>query len=299
MYKKAFILLLCGLFISAFGFFAGALPPEVEHSLHDVKILTLKTSSDLSEIWDLRDVPDKYDIVKLTKLDLDNFSTAQLDTLKNWVQDGGTLWCDPARRKVLNEFNIEVAKWDEGWNVVDAAGYHQILRAVKKVKLYLIGDFINGIDVPLLYYENKLVGGISFFGRGMVIAVNSWDIKKDYKDGERFLANVKEFGAGYQVPPADKNVPETNYDRIKLLNQETLTGDIKPEVLVFETPYGRFNFYQSEIDSLRFKERTILELKRGDRLIGQLKLIEIEIRLRNGQWRTIQKRDVSSILFAQ
>lgn len=299
MYKESFILSLCGLFIFASGFFAVALPPEIEHSLHDVKILTLKTSSDLSEIWDLREVPDKYDIVKLTKLDLDNFSTAQLDTLKIWVQDGGTLWCDPARRKVLNEFNIEVAKWDEDWNVVNAAGYHQVLRAVKKVKLYVIGNFINGLDVPLLYHENKLVGGISFFGQGTVIAVNSWDIKKDYKDGERFLANLKEFGAGYQVPPTDKSGPETNYDRIKLLNQETLTGEIKPEVLTFETPYGRFNFYQSEINSLRFDGQIILELKRGDRLIGQLKLIEIEIRLRNGQWRAIQKRDVSSILFGR
>ncbi|MFP3953874.1 MAG: hypothetical protein ACLFVS_07095 [Candidatus Acetothermia bacterium] len=272
------------------------LPPEVEKSLHDVEEIIINSEGDTSKVWDLNDNPQGTDIVYIdARSEKSDFSSSQWRILTDWIQNGGTLWLDTSSNSAfLKEFGLYPGETVKGTSA--RAGFHPTLTDVEEVNLYE-GATLQDYDVPLLEKEGKVTAAINFYGNGMVMAVPV--IVTDKHDGNRFKANLYEFGAGYQVPPSVTPDPEpaSITEKVTLRSGEMMTGTLVTHSFQFRTPYGQFTFNDSDIALISLEqERDLLELTRGDRLIGTLLTNRIELRLPSGKVKTLKTEDMRRLV---
>jgi len=278
------------------------LAPGVKRALKEVKVAKIKREGETSKIWQLRRKPQFADILMIN-LDEEKFSSSQLEVLTNWVRKGNTVWIDPYNVDLCRLFDARSEQIEEKSMKVRSGSPHPVLTDVERVKISPAARIIDGYAVPLLKRENDVVAGLKYFGGGLVLMVPLPEyIDKDVLDGRRFLANLKQYGSGYPVPPSVTNgtvppVSSEERDRVVLENQEVWTGQLRTWTFSFRTDYGSFNFDRKGVAWIKVaEERDIMRLKAGDRLIGRLLNERIRIVTSTGEERIIRKDRLQRIL---
>lgn len=277
------------------------LHPEVRQALHDVEEVAITGSGDVSKVWELQKNPESVDIVYLgSGAKRGDFSTSQWNILNDWVSSGHTVWVDTYRNPAfLKDFGFSpLSEMDSA--VATSTGFHNVLTDVSKVSLgpgYELGKY----DVPLLEDEDKVVAALNYQNRGVIIANGS--ISNDKHDGNRLLANLYEFGAGYPVPPSVENgggIPPSGPSSVEVTLEtgEVITGSMVTDYFQFQTPYGQFSFHKNEVSFITVDSRLdSITLKRGDRLLGNLSGQIVRIRESSGGTRTISIQNLSTIVW--
>ncbi|MCF7889867.1 hypothetical protein K9M78_01460 [Candidatus Bipolaricaulota bacterium] len=304
---KAVIIVMVGLLAFSLVGFADyayrkeALHPDVQQALHEVKEVVITGAGETSKVWDIQENPESVDIVyvdaDVAKAD---FSSSQWNILRDWMKDGHTVWVDTERNSAfLKAFGFSPGPEMDG-GLATSTGAHNVLTDVGKVSTGP-GVELRRYDVPLLQRNGEIVAALNYLNRGLVIATGT--IRNDKHDGNRLLANLYEFGAGYPVPPSIQDgegvSPSGSYTvKATLKSGETLTGTIVTDVFQFRTPYGNFNFYKDEISFISVTPgMDLIELRRGDRLLGTLSGQVVRLRQPSGEVRTVRIRNLSEMVW--
>lgn len=277
------------------------LHPDVQQALHEVEEVVITGAGETSKIWDLQKNPESVDIVYIdADVAKGDFSSSQWNILRDWVKDGHTVWVDTERNSAfLEAFGFSPGPEMDG-GVATSTGAHDVLADVSKVSTDS-GAELRRYDVPLLQSNGEIVAAFNYLNRGLIIATGT--IRNDRHDGNRLLANLYEFGAGYPVPPSVQDgeavPPSGSYTvKITLRDGEALTGAMITDAFQFQTPYGNFTFYKNEISFISVALRMdLIELKRGDRLLGTLSGQVVRIRRPSGDVRTVEIRNLSKIVW--
>lgn len=277
------------------------LHPDVQQALHEVEEVVITQASETSKVWDLQENPESVDIVYIdSKVAKGDFSTSQWNILRDWVSDGHTVWVNTYQNSAfLNAFEFSPGSETDG-AVATSTGAHNVLTDVSRASLRP-GAELRRYDVPLLQSDGKIVAALNYLNRGLIIATGT--IRNDRHDGNRLLANLYEFGAGYPVPPAVQDgeaVPPSGSYTVKVTHQsgEAFTGTMITDAFRFQTPYGNFTFYKNEISFISVAPRMdLIELRRGDRLLGSLSGQVVRIRQPSGEVRTVRIRNLSKIVW--
>ncbi len=296
--RRSLILLVAiGALLVALPAVSAPLSPEVKKALHEVEEIIIDSEGDTAKIWDLRDNPRGTDIVYIDKDSARNdFSSSQWTVLTDWIRNGGTLWLDTEGNSAfLKEFGFYPGESMDGTST--SAGFHPVLTDVEKVSLYE-GATLQDYDVPLLEKEGKVTAAINYYGEGMIMALPV--INADKNDGNRFKANLYEFGAGYAVPPSvttDEPGPADVHEEITLRSGEVIAGELITHTFHFRTPYGEFSFDDNDVALISVsQDGDVIELIRGDRLVGTLLTGQIELRTPSGEIRTVMTRNIRRVI---
>ncbi len=186
------------------------LPPEIEAQLHDIKTKTIRYPSDISFLYQLRDFPDIVEILEMY-IGLE-FSYVELDILNNWILSGGSIliFNHPTDRygdpNLLSYFNLTIGQVLSGRHQLIVRN-HPINTDVHHGYIYTnpTGSAVYTISVtigtPLLVpidHQTRSAATVIKHGEGWIACIS----KLGGPDLDRFMANLKEFLAGYPVPGA-------------------------------------------------------------------------------------------------
>jgi len=278
-----------------------ALHPDVQRALHQVEEVVITGAGETSKVWELQENPESVDIVYIdADVAKGDFSSSQWNILRNWLKDGHTVWVDTHRNSAfLKAFGFSPGPEMDG-GTATSTGAHKVLTDVGKVSTDS-GVELRRYDVPLLQRNGEVVAALNYLDRGLIIATGN--IRNDKHDGNRLLANLYEFGAGYPVPPSvqgGETVPPPGSYNVKVTLQggEDVTGTLITDTFQFQTPYGNFTFYKDEISFILVAPRMdLIELKRGDRLLGTLSAQVVRMRQPSGEVRTLRIENLSKIVW--
>jgi len=157
MKKRVFLSFLVIFFIGTTSDFlnqAYALDPKLKAKTHNVKVLEIKSKKDCEYIWDLRENPQKAEIIILDVWRGD-LESAQIDILDKWVQNGGCLWLKsnfPIGHKW--EFDGGFCAWDSS---ISAYPYMPIKLENKEGVFYILPHPINNGVGILSFWNVRIV----------------------------------------------------------------------------------------------------------------------------------------------
>lgn len=317
----------------ASGFSSAALPKKVQSQLHkDITILVI-SQNNVSDLDKLIKDPQKYKIL-VVQLRSTQCTQEQKDLITKWVQDGGTVWFYDSRLADwfgMENAPVEATKFDcksaQGEYSDDKAAEgaiaksfpassHPVLTGVNQVMVFLLKvDVVSFSAVkisedvtPLLKVnnENKAVAAIKPFGKGIVV----FKPLLQQQDGEwdRFQENLKEFSAGYSVPPLAPEEaqagPTSNADCVYMRDGSLIKGEITQESFdVYpdeeKYPLSLIPADIREIDLSQGDEYVTVTLKNGKTIRGILMDLKIDMYVNFKKKEKLGKFDILKIVFAE